>query len=340
MFYVVPPTPVNYLTLSHPHLSPSEHEAGLDVIEDQVNVAPRQRRPQENYQIEQQIVFFSLELQLEGPNLILLELEPPGDVGEDIGDFINQSSPPPSHPPLHTGHQVEVPSLHYLLPPLMYNVDPRDLLPLLPLSFPHIDHEDFPNKPQPVSDRKYQLDLILLESFFQEFSQTSLEGLTGDCCPTSSLPQFLSAQSSPCLPRTVCSDPPLPSPSSCRARELPGLMSPSVPPYQPPGPGLDLPTRDQSSFWLSPPQAVIFAPAQDHINFPSSNIKNYPARLKLSNACSFIRPTAGLVNISVSPSHPSPSPPQSPEFLQRKLSKAEDLFDQVRRHSRGIIFNR
>ena len=400
VFYVVPPTPVNYLTPSPPHLSHSEHQAGLDDVEDQVNLAPRERKPQKNYQIAQQIVFFSLELQLEGkqgPNLMLFELEPPGDPGEDIDDCINLSSPPPSHPPLHTGHDIEAPALHYLFPPLMYNVDPRDLLSLLPLSLPHVDQEDFPNKPQPVCNRKYhvevpslhlllpplmynvdprdllpllhlnlpqidnddfpnkaqpvsnrncQLDLVLLESSLQEFSLTSLEDLSADCSSSPCLPEFLSVQTSPRFPRGPSCEPPPPSPSPGRPRQLPGLVvppvpiMPSLPPYHPPGPGLDLPARGHQAAWLSPPQAVIFAPAQDQINFPSSNLKNFPARLKLSNVCSFIRPTVGLAKISGLPCHASPSPPQTPEFLQRKLSKAEDLFDQVRRHSRGIIFYR
>ena len=129
VFYFPPPTPASDpASQTPPQLCPWEHEACLTDVEDEVNVAPRQRRSQKNYQIEQRIDFYSLGHQEEGKPgpKVIVGLEPPGEVSEDIDDIINHCSPPPSHPPLHTGHQVEPPSLHYLLPPLIYNVDPRD----------------------------------------------------------------------------------------------------------------------------------------------------------------------------------------------------------------------
>ena len=290
-------------------------------LPDRVNFTPSEKIQQTNVGVEQEIYCQPPVRVVETTRPSLL-LSPPAQVHDDTEDCVNRLQGPPSHPPLDSGHQIDPPILHWLQPPPPVFCR-SDLRPLVPRTPPHIDQEDHPNKPQPVSNRRYHLEDTSSDRL-AHFSLYSLEKDPGDCSVSS--PEFLSRLSSPHLPRSAS----LRAPQHLRQQEI----SPEVP-YHPPADTWDHPPHTELITLLSPPQAVIYSPAEDHVNFPSSKVKSYAPQVKLTKplvirALRSVSPTSGLPSISS-------SPPQAPEFLRENVNR-EDLFDQVRRHSRGIFF--
>ena len=333
LLYIAPPAASDYVTWPHQLLPLAGHHI-VDDVADRVNPRPRGRIPLEDDPMEQGIVYEPLvELVESFRPSFLLSPPVPGvlEVLEDIEDCVNPPEPGPSHPPSDAGLLVEAPTLHHLLPPLIYYLDKTELIHLIPLKFPDIDHEDFPNKPQPVCERRYHFDHRDIDSL-DHFCLSSPEGLAGHC--PASWPEFLSRQRSPDLPSTAS----LPPSHPARSEKIKCLISSDIPYYQPTVTRDLPPVRDGQTFLLCPPQSVLYSPATDCVNFPSSSLKSYTKQLTCS------RPAVFVAQLAVSP-HPrlpstSPAAPQTPEFLRRNVRKAEDLFDQVRRHSRGIIFSK
>ena len=92
------------------------------------------------------------------------------------------------------------------------------------------------------------------------------------------------------------------------------------------------------SFPLKAPQSQVYTLLPDCINYsgkqkPLQNVKNQVNNKVIVNHPKVIRDseTASSCCLKL-------SPPQSPLMPIKRQNKAEDLFDQVRRHSRGIIY--
>ena len=230
----------------------------------------------------------------------------------------------------HKDHQetldkkpIQQPLVYYLYPPLHYLVDIKDLLPFKHQPMPDLSQEeDKVNKPQPVSQR-YYIDDVIFIPVNEEISISS----TATRQHNSLL--LLSPPGSPTFPR---SDPdtvnhPQISPdhnlSSCPISTNISCIPSKVTEY----------SLNKRIFGISAPQLALYTYLEDDPR-PKETIK-FRKVSKSIPGISVMRPNVS-VTLDKRPSL-TLSPPQSPLLPARRESKAEDLFDQVRRHSRGII---
>ena len=90
------------------------------------------------------------------------------------------------------------------------------------------------------------------------------------------------------------------------------------------------------SFPLKAPQSHVYTLLPDCINY-SGKQKPYQ-NVQVNNKVMVNHPKVIRDSETASSCCLKPSPPQSPLMPIKRQNKAEDLFDQVRRHSRGIIY--
>ena len=255
-------------------------------------------------------------------------LTPPQVCVEDVAIPDTLNCPQPFHD--DCDHDSHLPDVTYPIPPLIYNIDLRtELLPFSPAPSPDIESgEDTVNRPQPVTRRHYFEDQVLI--ILENKGGHLLQGAH----TAKSLPTFLrSPPGSPYLPRhdqdTVN------TPETTPHLSLHHHISPPV--YLPPGDD----TQDKSSprvnIKLLPPQQALYIELEDSYLLNSSLLKSVSST-NIMNSILFKRPTIPAHAGSSLAGHLSP--PQSPVLPVRRESRREDLFDQVRRHSRGLNFYR
>ena len=299
-------------------------------VEDIVNKSSegQRRRYQDNFQ---NLLFYiplstygiiSIQRSFQEPYLTPPQL--PVEV-EVISDSLNY--PQPQHTSCDpTPHW---PDLTYPIPPLIDNIDIRtEILPFILAPSPFT--EDTINIPQPVTARHYFDDqdagcvMVIQES----------EG--GPCVQASPLSIHLSPPSSPSLPRldpdTVNNTPMI------RSHQI--LLHPISPPvFFPPGDDDNEKKSFRLNFERQPPQQALYLIIDDSYSMNLS----YGKRVSCAHISSFVfykRPTIIHKENRVESNLCRLSPPQSPLMPMRRESKVEDLFDQVRRHSRGVNFYR
>ena len=246
---------------------------------------------------------------------------------EAIPDMLNY--PPPQHS--CCDHDAHWPDVTYPIPPLIYNVDVRtEILPFSPAPAPATEGDDCVNTPQPVKWRHYFNDQDHVVLNLQDVEEGHH---IQDHHHHQSPPTFhLSAPGSPRLPhhdQDTVNKTPVTSPHLSLCHHI------SPPGHFPPGDVSD--TKSRLNIELQPPQQALYIQIEDSYLLNRSYSKCVPNhRISSSIFCK----TPMIPPQVRSPSIGFLSPPQSPEMPMRRESKVEDLFDQVRRHSRGLNFYR
>ena len=247
---------------------------------------------------------------------------------EALPDTLNY--PPPQHS--YCDHDAHCPDVTYPIPPLIYNVDVRtEILPFSAAPAPAIEGEDCVNTPQPVIWRHYFNDQDPVGLILQEIEEGHH---IQDHHNHQSPPIFqLSAPGSPRLPHhdldTV-------NTASVTSPHLTLCHHISPPGHFPPDDVSDAISL-RLNLELQPPQQALYIQVEDYYLMNRSYSKCIPNdRISSSILCK----TPMIPPQVRSPCIDFLSPPQSPVMPMRRESKVEDLFDQVRRHSRGLNFYR
>ena len=252
---------------------------------------------------------------------------------EVIPDTLNYPQPLQTY----REHNAHCPVVTYPIPPLIYIFDVRtEFLPCSPAPEPDIERgDDCVNMPQPVILRQYFNDQDSQCVIMQEIMRCHH---IQDPQHDQSHPTFhLSAPGSPNLLRhdqDIVNKTSKISPH----QSLYHYISPPV--FFPPVDNISYKSL-QLEIELQPPQQALYILVDDSYLLNTLSIKCVSnAHILSSILCKTPTiPPDKNVNYS-SYTVVCLSPPQSPMMPMRRESKVEDLFDQVRKHSRGLNFYR
>ena len=319
----------NFLFFSLPPEFPSQ-------VEDTVNKVSQIQRRVYLESFQNHLLFFSStmkdtvfhnyfpDVHLTPPHLCLEEI---------IEDVINN----PQQKYDHQEHDIHHLDVHYPIPPLLYNIDVMtDLLPFLTEQSPDTEHHgDCVNHPQPVRPRHYFEDQTLSTKSKNSFLLSDWgQSLQAPVIHQSCHLFHLSPPSSPHLPRhdlDTINKTPMKSPHQDYSPRVAHII------HCPPG---DIPIQKslRVNIILDPPQQALYIYVDDKYLLNPRIIKCVSGA-SISNFASCQRPPPPQDTVR-STIQSILSPPQSPLLPMRRESKVEDLFDQVRRHSRGVNFYR